>query len=104
MTIQAKGQRGSWFANADGENLPCVHKHWWKGKAAYYDPGIKIGEQDCFVNAIQEGKRVILTDDNVLNDGGFERTKYIAVYDVDNFRVDETGLYFDFKKRIKELK
>jgi len=27
---KAIGQRGSWFAAVDDEDLPCVHAHWFK--------------------------------------------------------------------------
>jgi hypothetical protein len=108
--IKIKGQRGSWFANAGGEFLPCVHVEWFQpnkaGKPYYHDKGVKLGEKkwDDFIEGIKQKKRVILTKDNFLGEGKFERTKYVAIWAVDNLTVDEIGLRFDFIDRISEAK
>ncbi|WP_143062066.1 hypothetical protein [Faunimonas pinastri] len=104
--IKATGQRGSWFARADGEKLPCVHKHWWRG-GRYHDPFARPGEKkwDELIDAIRTGKRVILTDDDVSADSSeFRRKGYIAVFAVSDVHVDETGLHFSMDARLKELK
>jgi hypothetical protein len=40
---KALGFRGSWFADVDGETLPCVHQHWWAPGGRYDDPGLQPG-------------------------------------------------------------
>ena len=102
---KVSGARGSWFAKVDGQTLPCVHKYWWN-KTGYYDPNAKVGDRkfEELVAAITKGKRVILTADTVLNKGeGFDRTGYIAIYEVDNVEFDANGLRFEFKKRLDNL-
>jgi len=89
--IKVVGKRGSWFARAGKEDLPCVHKEWFKSGNPhnyYYDEGAKPGEKkwDELIDAIKQKKRVILTNDRWEN-GNFERTGYIAIYDVDSITV-----------------
>ena len=106
---KATGKRGSWFADVDGQSLPCVHKHWWKG-GRYDDPQIMPGspKDEELVAAIQQHGRVVLTNDSPYDAGegktGFTRTGYIAVYSVDDITFDQKGLRFRFVSRLKELK
>lgn len=107
---RAVGSRGSWFAEVEGETLPCVHRHWWAAGGRYDDPGLQPGtpKGDELVAAIAACKRVILTDDKATFDeggrvAGFERTGYIAVYSVDRVEYDNAGLRFKFVKRLSEL-
>jgi len=111
---KATGQRGSWFAKVDGEQLPCVHKYWLK-KLDYHDPyvrevdGLPASKVSEFVDAIQSGKRVVLTDDtpHMGPEGyptGFTRKAYVAIYQVEHVQYDETdGLRFRLAKRLDDL-
>lgn len=104
---KAKGHRGSWFAELDGESLPCVHKHWMVG-LTHNDPQVKPGDpqSDQLVAAIVQARRVILTNDNphVAERGtGFTRTGYVAEYGVDEIEFDSAGLRFRFVSRLREL-
>jgi hypothetical protein len=104
--IQAKGQHGSWFATVSGERLPCVHKHWWRKGATYHDPNARPGEPkwDEFIFSIRALKRVILTDDEPWDGtGAFVRKGYIAVFDIDDFKLDGSDLTFRFSRRIVDL-
>jgi hypothetical protein len=109
MRKKATGQRGSWFAVIDGERLPCVHKHWWKN-GRYRDPNARPGERkwDEFIAALQTGKRAILTNDEPWSgEGPFVRKSgkeaYIAVWDIDDVRVDGSELTFRFASRVADL-
>lgn len=104
---KAKGRRGSWFADVEGESLPCVHKFWWKADR-YNDPNVKPGsaKDEELVAAIKAAGRVVLTNDTPYEaDGktGFTRTGYIAVYSVDDVIFDHDGLRFRFVARLQEL-
>jgi hypothetical protein len=101
---KAVGIRGSWFADVDGERLPCVHKHWWRN-GVYHDPNAVPGEKkwDDFILAIQQRKRVILTDDEPWTGGAFVRKGYIAIWDVDNVRIEGSDLTFKFTNRVIDL-
>jgi hypothetical protein len=110
--IEAKGSRGSWFATLpDGTALPCVHRHWRKGME-YDDPFTVPGDPvwDEFIAAIDRERRVILTDDEVLAEAteqtppDFRRSGYIAVFAVEDVRVEGRHLRFRFAKRLQELK
>ncbi len=89
---KAIGQRGSWFAEVDEELLPCVHQHWWKD-GRYHDPNFaaRTSQWDRLIEAINEKKRVILTTDIALEEGGFQRTGYIAVFEISDVKVGEEG-------------
>jgi len=108
---KAIGERGSWFARVGGERLPCVHKHWVRG-STHVDPNYDADDPK-FVELVEEIsrlKRVILTKDNVVENPakksgiGFERTGYIAVFDVGDVSVGPKGLQFDLLNRVCELK
>lgn len=103
-TTKANGQRGSWFATVKGEELPCVHEHWLK-RSNYDDPSARPGIKkfDDLYNAIKEKKRVVLTKDNYLGDHQFERTGYIAVFEVVGLEMDDNGLRFRMVRRLDEL-
>ena len=106
MTAKAVGTRGSWFATVQGETLPCVHKHWMRG-VYYDDPHVVAGDRkwDELIDAIKTGLRVIMTNDDPINEGrGFNRTGYIAEFAVDSVVVEETHLRFRITQRLRELK
>lgn len=110
MRKKAVGSRGSWFASVDGEQLPCVHRHWMKGMY-HADPGYVEGESQwpALVSAIRAKKRVILTNDEAFpvsenkHGMGFTRTGYIAVFAVENIEADEGSLRFKLVERICDL-
>src|ERR1700730_6007473 len=100
------GARGDWFAEVDGERLPCVHKFWW-ANGTYNDTKLRSSPKaDELFEAIKELKRVILTDDIPKFEGesvGFVRAGYIAIFAVDDVEFDANGLRFKFKKRLADL-
>ena len=103
---KAVGQQGSWFATVDGERLPCVHQHWVhsdNGTLHYCDP-IPNRETNPkypdYFKEIESCGMVILTKDKVPE---WQRLGYIAVFRIDNFRLDETGLNFDLIERVCNL-
>ncbi|MBX5239501.1 hypothetical protein [Rhizobium sp. NLR22b] len=111
---KATGRRGSWFAKVDGEQLPCVHRY-WLNKLDYHDPyiretdGLPASKVVEFVDAIRNGERVILTEDtpHIGPEGyptGFARRSYVAVYQVEQVRYDESdGLRFRLAQRLDSL-
>lgn len=114
VTKKAIGQRGSWFATVDGKELPCVHKHWLKG-LSYHDPfkplvnGPSPARIHEYVQAIQQEKQVILTNDVTHYDqqgmvSGFTRKNYVAVFAVEDVSFDpKIGLKFKITTRLDEL-
>ena len=100
---RAIGQLGSWFVTVGTEKIPCVHAYWWKNKSSYFDPGIKPGDNDEFVNALKRMKRVVLSNDRLMENGTFKRKHAHAIFCIENISVDEDGLRFDFKKRLEDL-
>jgi hypothetical protein len=105
--LKAKGQRGSWFAEVQGESLACVHQHWLTG-TWYHDPNMRDGVPPWpeFIAAIRRERRVILTKDAVLGADetiGFERQGYIAVFGVDEITTDGRDLRFRLVERLQEL-
>jgi len=111
MSTKVRGQRGSWFASAGGELLPCVHAHWFKDEW-YADPGAHPGhpghpghpQWDEFIAAIKASKKVILTADNVDEAGNFERTGYIGIFSVNDVAVSDGILTFKFVERLEDAK
>lgn len=106
MMANPKGQRGSWFAEHQGRKLPCVHKHWMTTSGGYCDPGVRLGEGvwDEFIAAIAAGKVVILTSDEVSPGAtAFKRTGYIATFRVDQVRVSDGALRFEFVERLDDF-
>lgn len=112
---KATGRQGWWFAVVEGETLPCIHKHWLTGKS-YHDPFERHrgkGRDERIkeaVDAMLNGRRVVLTSDRVLYDEygkvtGFERDGYIAVFEIDNGTyTPDDGVRFQLTKRLVDLK
>jgi len=86
------------------KHVRAFHKHWVKG-SDYDDPGGRLGipQWEEFVDAIREKKRVILTNSERQEDGGFVRKGYIAVFGVNQVELDENGLRFKLISRQAEL-
>ena len=105
-TSKAIGRRGDWFATVDGETLPCVHQFWMHG-THYDDPHANPGEPiwDRLIEGIRTTRKVILTNDKAKTFAGlgFERTGYIAVFEVDDIEVEGTHLRFLITRRLKDL-
>src|SRR3546814_4866977 len=86
-----KGRQGSWLAEWDGEQLPCVHKRWTKGTwPEYVDPGVDDRpEWVPFVTALSDGKKALLTTSDIPEDGEpWRRSGYVAVYAIDDVRIE----------------
>jgi hypothetical protein len=111
---KAIGRQGWWFAEVDGVALPCVHKHWLTGRV-YHDPFTrhkgKNNDKKVLeaVDAIKDGRHVILTDDDATLDASgdvtaFARKHYIAVFEVEDVQYSvEDGLRFRLSKRLCHL-
>jgi hypothetical protein len=102
--IKATGQRGSWFADVAGEQIPCVHDYWLKG-LHYTNPEGRVGEKqwDDYIAAIKEKLTVVLTHSQLGDDGTFKRKGYVATYAVANVAVTGAGLELDLVRRIANL-
>lgn len=111
---KATGRQGWWFAQVDDVALPCLHKSWLKG-LSYHDPfkrhegkGLEKKIKEA-VDAIIDGRQVILTTDNEERDHdgeiiAFERTGYIAVFEVDDVTYSTSdGLRLRLTKRLYDL-
>ena len=101
--LKPKGHQGSWFADWNGEHLPCVHERWTKGTwPEYVDPGVDDRpEWTSFVAALRNGKKALLTTSDIPEDGGpWRRSGYTAVYAIDDVRIEGNELRFKFVQRI----
>jgi len=110
--MKPKGRRGEWFAIHEGRRLPCAHKVLTRvvdRQMEYYDPYVDLSSSKYteFVEAIQQQKEVILTEDQLTFSGNadpvFNRIDYIALFKVDNVRVEDGVLRFNFVKRLDEF-
>jgi hypothetical protein len=106
---KAVGQRGAWFAEADGDRLPCVHEYWYSRKN--YNDTEAIPRNSRFeelVSAIRSKGRVIMQKDKPprRNSEGqtiLERDGYIDVFLVDAIEFDHHGLRFRVTERLCDL-
>ncbi len=111
--LKAMGRSGSWFAAVRGKEYPVVHDYWIvKGSMDYHDEKLSLNHPKVhkFVNAIRDDARVIMKKSKVkeTRDDGtilFERSEYIALFEVDPESVihDDDGLRFTITARIEEL-
>ncbi len=72
----------------------------------YLDLGAVLGDRkwDEYIAAIRKGGLVILTSDKREDDvQPFQRTGYIAVFEVSDVEAGQHGLSFRFTKRMREL-
>lgn len=101
---KAVGERGSWFAEVNGERLPCFHRYWVKGAYHHSRGGDGSPQHRALVAAIRADPRIVLTSDRVGGDGSsFERTGYIAVFRIANIEADDHEIRFDLIERLAEL-
>jgi|GEM_PF-2962122 len=110
MARKPIGQRGRWFAKLDGEELPCVRKHWWiPGQPPrYHDPYGRPdgGRWDEIAAALVSTGRAILTSDNEVQPDPvirFNRRGYVAVFRASNVTLDQNGLRFNFEERLESF-
>lgn len=99
-----KGHAGSWFAEWNGEKLPCVHQHWMKDDR-YNDPGFDgRAKWDRFVAALKTGKKALLTTSHPLDKNGKRRRKsYVGVYRVDGVEAGNGRLRFRFTEQLNRF-
>jgi hypothetical protein len=115
-----RGSQGSWdvevtYADGSKEVLPTAHRYFWKvdQTGPYYqrDPAdaswsgfrqhAKFADHVALLNA---KKRVVLTTDDINEAAGvFKRTGYVGVFDIADFSLDESGLFFRFVRRLPQL-
>jgi hypothetical protein len=114
MPKLATGKQGSWFATVNGtrEELPCVFKEYcqtgptsFEYSDPYFYDQVKPRNRD-YINAIANGKRVLLTSntrEGFRQDGGnkWKRGSYIGVFEIANVVCDENGLRFTFMSRVR---
>lgn len=109
-TIKVAGKRGSWFADADGEPIPCVHEYWTHsigGKLIYDDPNYNVAEANKWSDllvGLRTKRLAILTEDQT-KDGGknFERTGYIGLFTIGDIDTSGGSLRFQFLKRVANI-
>jgi hypothetical protein len=101
-----KGERGSWFAQWDGESVPCVHRRWTEGVWPHHcDPCVDDNPKWVpFIEALKLG-RAILTEDN-LDPSRIPVTRkaYVAIYRIENVEVSGGELHFDFRERLADFR
>ena len=95
------GRRGSWFARVNGQLLPCVHEH-WRASNRYIDPGVKLKTRkwEELIASLREKGLAILTSDRILQSGTFERTGYIALFEIGGVTITDRGLEFRFEREV----
>jgi len=104
-TFKATGRRGDWFADVDGENVPCAWNWWLKGKDHYFDPEAKpgTGKWVKYIDVLKRLKKVALTGKKEKN-GKWERDGYIALFEVANIVTTDGTIEFDLVRRLANLK
>jgi hypothetical protein len=106
--IHPVGKRGSWLAEAPlfagTETLPCIQSNFYTVKTQLWEQPVTerfLADRHRFdelVNKLIETGKIILTIDSV----DFERLGYIAVFDAELVKYDDTGLTIKLIKRIAE--
>ena len=106
------GKRGEWFAVWEGQKLPCVHDCWTtftrEQGMTYNDPYLSENPKwGPFLKAIEEGRRVILTRDRMVDgqpSGRLSQDGYVAVWDVRDVVVANGALSFAYDTKVAEIR
>ncbi len=101
-----RGHAGSWFAEWEGEKLPCVHARWVEGRwPNYLDPKCDGRPKwDKFIAALKNGRKAILTTSHPPDRNGIMRRKsYVGVWEVHGVDVSDGELRFTFGKQVKRF-
>ena len=90
------GRAGSWFANWEGEQIPCIHKHALKG-STYIDDGVNEHPAwPSFIGALREQRRAILTTSHLPDESGIRRRKsYIGIWEIADVQVSNGVMKFE---------
>lgn len=90
-----KGHAGSWFAEWEGENLPCIHQHAIKG-ASYIDNGVDDHPAwPRFIAELQAKRRAILTTSHPAGEDGIRRRKgYVGIWEIGEVHVLDGTMTF----------
>jgi len=109
---KATGQRGQWSARVEGVTYPCVHNFWVNYPVnrhepmMYDDPGCNPDRPKWrkFIALLQTTQRAVLSQDKVTGKGvAFQRTGYLALYEIENLEFGLGFLRFRFSSTIAEL-
>lgn len=102
--LKPLGRQGSWFAEWNGEQIPCVHLRWTNGHD-YIDPGYDGRRQwPQFIAALANGGKAILTSSHVPDgDGPWRRDKYLAIWTVENVRVENGQLKLTYGEQLEQF-
>jgi hypothetical protein len=109
MPLRAKGRRDSHFAQlSNGECLPVLSSCFWTkgGWKHYVDDRLDPEEPRTrkFIQSLQTGGRAILAHAERDPDGRVTSPRsYIAVFQIDNVRVDSGNLHLDITRREQSL-
>lgn len=110
-----KGQQGDSLVdvtiNGRTEKLPSAHKYFMHG-LNYNRPDVGWlsipGKGPRWLDAITRSTRVVLTDDEITLRSGrpirAKRTGYIAIYAIDDLKIDSDGIHFRFVERIADAR
>ena len=93
-----KGHPGSWFAEWQGESLPCIHKHALR-KGRYVDEGVTDHPAwPRFIAELREKQRAILTTSHPPGDDGIRRRKsYVGICEIGDVEVANGIMAFAVK-------
>ena len=103
-TAKAKGLRGTWYADVNGERLPCIHDK--NMRAGIYRAPNADDErhQQLLSDIIASGKVIMRKSEREGEDQSWTSKGYIAVWSVADAKIENGELTFKFVDRLIDLK
>ena len=91
-----KGHPGSWFAEWEGESIPCIHQHAITS-GRYIDMGVDDHPAwPRFIEQLSAQRRAILTTSHLPGGDGIRRRKsYVGIWEIGEVSVEDGTMSFE---------
>lgn len=100
------GHQGSWYAEWEGEKVPCIHRHPTLLTGMHYEAPIWDAPERHlrYLDDIRRLGKVVLTKSELLETGHYARQGYIALFRVENVELDAEGsIHLDLVERLHDF-
>ena len=104
-SVRIRGERGSWYADVEGERLPCVHDKNMKPGGWYRAPADADPSHLALLEAIRScGRVVVRKSERISDDAAWESKGYIGVFDVADAIIEDGEFQFRFLRRTHDVR
>ena len=101
---KAKGVRGTWYAEVNGERLPCIHDKNMKNGLYRAPKADDDRHAQLLADIVDTGKVIMRKSERDDESQPWTSKGYIAVWSVSDAKIEDGELTFQFVDRLMDLK